>query len=332
MWYNISMSEHSLRQGPPGSGPLIGFQGYLARPFGGLLGSWSILCGVAASHHFHWQSEDLWTLALVWLLVEPGWGSLWRLTTGTDWFHRLAAGWPPAQPAAVVALPYSQPQATAGRLRRWLSRLLGWGHETFWPQAGPALLGLIGAAALVGVLAHLLPARFRPLQAILVATIGLGLIQRCRGRVPLAGAAFVPVALGWWAGHLAFSPLNWPSLALALAFALAVWGSLRLEAGLRGGLWLLNGGQVLAAALLIGLKQPLVAGAVGLLLLGQVALQLTLPPKTFERTPPERPPAPPRGQEPSLSVLSQGSERAVVSRRMRPWLMAAMIVTAWMVS
>ena len=304
LWYNAPMSEHSPRRGPSSSGRLIGFQGYLARPFGGLLGTWAVLCGMAASHRFRWQGEDLLTLALVWLLVEPGWGSLWSLTTGSDWFHRLAAGWPPSQPAAVAALPYSQPQAAAGRLRHWLSRLLGWGRETLWPQAGPSLLGLIGALVLIGALSRLLPTRFRPLQAILAAVIGLGLIQRCRGRAPLAGEAFVLVALTWWAGHLAFAPLNWPSLALALAFALAVWGSLRLEAGLRGGLWLLDGGQVLAAALLIGLKQPLAAGAVGLLLLGQGAWQLTLP---------------------------QGGEAGAVARRMRPWLMAAMAVAAWVV-
>lgn len=240
-------------------------------------------------------------LGLVLLLADLAWGSLWDLATGTEWFQILAEGWPPERPASLVALPYTQPNSPGGRLVRGLSRVLGWWRETFWPAAGPSLLGVLAALLLAVILTLLLPERLRPLNAMLAALIGLGLVQRCRGRAPLAADSFVQVALGWLAGYLVFAEVNWPSLTLALSFALAVWGSLRIERGLWGGLWLLDGGQVIAAALLIGLKQPLAAGAVGLLLVGQIAFQL---------------------------VLHPGGESAPITRRTWPWLMATMIVAA----
>jgi hypothetical protein len=134
-----------------------------------------------------------------------------------------------------------------------------------------------------------------------VALAGLGLVWRRHGREALAGAALVQVGLGWLAGHLAFAEPAWPSLLMALFFTTAVWGGLRLAGGLRGGLLLLNGGQAAAAALLVVQKQPLAAGAVGLLLLGQVAFQ------------------------PGLGL---GDDMARVFRRTWPWLLAAMLLSA----
>ena len=114
----------------------------------------------------------------------------------------------------------------------------------------------------------------------------------------------VRVGLAWLAGHLAFGPMSGPSLALALCFTLAAWGARRLAgspgAG-RAGLWLLNGGQALGFVLLAAVKQPLAAGALGLLLLGPVALQ------------------------PSLAA---GADPGRVVARTWPWLMAAMLLAA----
>jgi len=286
------------------SGRLIGLQGRLARPFWGVMGIWAALCGALASNRVGWQGDDLLTLALVLLLADLGWGSLWDLATSTDWFRIATEGWPPSHPASVATLPYTQPNSPGGRLARGLGQVRGWWRETFWPAAGPSLLGLLAAIVLTAVLTLLLPERLRPLNAMLVALIGLGLLQQRWGRAPLAGEAFVQVGLSWLAGHLAFAEMGWPSLALALAFVLAIWGCLRLARGLRGGLWLLNGGQVVGAALLAGLKQPLAAGAVGLLIFGQVALQL---------------------------VLNQDGDPAQIARRTWPWLMAAMLVAALVV-
>jgi hypothetical protein len=171
-------------------------------------------------------------------------------------------------------------------------------------------LGLLGAALLTVVLGVLLPERLLPLNAALVALIGLGIVQRLRGREALAAEALARVGLSWLAAHAVFVEMGTASLVLALAFALAAWGNLRMAAGLGRGLWLLNTGQVIAVIVLIWFKQPLVAGAAGLLFFGQLAMQASL--RTGE------------GADPVTS-----SRRAIVSRRAWPWLLALMLVAAW---
>jgi hypothetical protein len=266
-----------------------------------MLGLWSVLCGALASDQLRWQRDELLTLVLVLLLADLAWGNLWDLVAGYDWFGLLARGWPVRHTPQPAGLPYTLPHSPGGRIFGALARLGTWWRETFWPAGGPALLGVVAAAALAIVLNLLLPARLRLLNALLVALIGLGLVLRRRGKVPLGGTALVQVGLSWLAGHMVFSQLNAPSLALALAFTVAVWGALRVAERKRGALWLQNGGQVVAVALLVAVRQPLAAGAAGLLLLGQVALQ------------------------PSLHY---GGKADRIFRRGWPWLMAAMLLAA----
>jgi hypothetical protein len=285
---------------PSISGRLLGLQARVARPFWGVMGAWSVLCGALASKGLRAERDDLLVLALVLLLADVAWGTLWDLGAGTDWFGTLATAWPPKQSGGLRGLPYTQRRAPAGRLLQGLNRLLGWWRESFWPQAGGALLGLLAATLMAVVLSLLLPAALRPLNGLLLALVGLGVAARRRGRDLPAGEALAAVGLGWLAGHLAFAPPEGASALLALFLAAAAWGGLRLARGLRAALLLLDGGQLLVIALLVALKQPLPAGLLGLLLLGQVALQ------------------------PSLGSASP----AEVARRTWPWLMAAMLVAA----
>ena len=263
-----------------------------------------MVCGALASNGLRWQGGTLLDLVLALLLVELAWGSLWDLAVGTDWFGSLSPSRPPARPASLPSLPYTRPSSPGGRLARWLGRLAGWWREAFWPVAGAALLGLLAAGILTAALALLLPSRLRPLYAALLALTALGVIQRRRGREPLAGQALVRVGLSWLAGHALFADPGLASSILALSFALAAWGNLRLAAGLRRGLWLLNGGQAIAVVVLVGAQQPLAAGVAGLLLFGQVAMQ----PSLWSTTTPAH---------------------ATISTRMWPWLMAAMLVAGW---
>ncbi|MGQ9598090.1 MAG: hypothetical protein ACUVWZ_01605 [Anaerolineae bacterium] len=287
------------------SGRLIHLQGRLACPFWGVMGIWAVLCGTFASDHFAWEGRDLLTLAFVLILTDLAWGSLWELATGTDWFHPLAFGWPPKRPASLTVLPYTQPGSPGGVIFRWLNRWVGWWRECFWPELGSAFLGLIAAVLLTAVLTLLLPGRFRLLNAILVALVGVGIVFRRQGRRWLAGGAWVQTGLGWMAGHSAFAEMDVVSVALALTFAGVIWGSLRTAQRLPGGLWLQNGGQVIGVGLAVALKQPLAAGALGLCLLGQVAVQ---------------------------PVLRLGGHADQVFRRTWPWLMAAMLISAWAIS
>ena len=112
------------------------------------------------------------------------------------------------------------------------------------------------------------------------------------------------VGLSWLAAHAVFAEIGTASLVLALAFSLAAWGNLRLAAGLPRSLWPLNAGQVIVIAIFVMLKQPIVAGAAGLLFFGQLAMQ------------------------PSLRY-GEDAAHSIVSRRTWPWLMLLMLVAAW---
>jgi hypothetical protein len=109
------------------------------------------------------------------------------------------------------------------------------------------------------------------------------------------------VGLPWMAGHLAFTAWDLHSLILALAFSVAAWGALRLGSGLARGSWLMNTGLVASAVLLVAVRQPLAAGIVGLLLFGQMTVQL---------------------------ALRLGHRADVGARRTWPWLMLCMLVAA----
>ncbi len=271
-----------------------------------------MLCGALASNQLHWQSETLLNLVLVLLLAELAWGSLWDLAVGTDWVRLMVEGLSSVRPEALPSPPYTQPHAPAGRLVGALGRFVGWWRQAFWPSAGPALLGLLAAAILAAVLAWLLPDRLRPLYAALVALVGLGVIQRQRGREAKAGHALLRVGLSWLAGHAALASVEAASLLLALSFSLAAWGNMRVAAALPWGLGLLNAGQAVAAVILVVLRQPVVACVSGLLLFGQIAMQPSLR----------------YGKQTSGSA---GNERiyVIVARRTWPWLMAAMLLAAW---
>ena len=300
-------------------GRLFGLQGRLARPFWGVMGVWATACGAVASNQFHWAASDLLTLALVLILVDLAWGSLWDLVVGIDWRRLWAGRRRPAQPelfaarpAKLVGLPYTQPGSPGGRIFGGLSRFACRWREDFWPEAGPAVLGSLAAVAVAVVVSLLLPERLRVLNVALVALAGLGLIQRLQGRAPLAVQALVLVGLSWLAGHATFAQVSRPSLILVTAFTLATWGALRAAGGPRRGSWLLNGGQMLAVAIVAAMKQPLAAGLMGLLVFGQIALQ----------------PALSLGEGPALK---REQDLVRILRRSWPWLLATMIVAAWAV-
>ncbi len=269
----------------------------------GVTAAGATCCGALAANRLHWQGEDLLVLGLVLLLTVLAWGSLWNVGTGTLWFHSLARGRLPAHPVSLPALPYTLPGSPGGRLLRGLEGLVAWWRGAFWPAAGAAFAGLLTAAALTVLLSLLLPGWLRPLYAALVALVGLGIVQRQRGRDLLAGQSLLHVGLSWLAGHAAFARPGLASVSLALAFTVAVVGVLQVAQGLAGGFWLLNGAIGAVMVMLVALEHPLAAGVVGLILFGQVALQLSL-------------------------RVGDGVARVGFGRRTWPWLMAAMLTAA----
>ena len=265
--------HRSVEQAIPGR--LIGLQGRLARPFWGVMGIWAVLCGVFASNRFRWDGNDLLILALILLLTDLAWGSLWDLAVGTDWFHLLRRRPSPSPLVRPIALPYTQPGSPGGRLFLAMSRLAGWWRTVFWPAAGPAVLGFAAAAILALVLNLILPERIHPLNLAFAIILLSGITLGWRGRGLLAGQALVLVALSWLAGNVAFGDLSRTSAVLALCFAVAAWGALLFGDGRKVGPWLQDGAQFIVLVLLVLMQQPLAAGFLGLLLFAQIALQIS---------------------------------------------------------
>lgn len=285
------------------TGGLIWLQARVTDPdlIAWLVPGWAALCGVIASDGLggRWLR-----LALLILLVDGGWGTLWGALTNTDWLTplrrwRKASPWQACEP--VGALPYTLPHSPAGRAARWLGQLRNWWREELRPTHSAAVSAVIVALPVTLVLGMALGPRLLLLSLAALAVMQMGLVWKGdRAAFAPGWDAVVSVMLPWLAGHVAFGALTPRSIALATAFALAWGGSWRTES--LGGRLLTVGGQTLAAALLISAKQPLAAGASLLLLFPQMIL---------------------------LPWLRRGQSISWYVRHARPWLMAAMLIAAW---
>ena len=255
----------------PACGGLIRLRARLTH-LGTWLGpAWAVLCGVIASDGFDGQGAGWLRLALLILLVDGGWGTLWAALGATDWATPLRRwrNWHSGEP--VATLPYTLPGSSGERASRWLGDLRDFGREVLWPACGPALSAILVALPVTAVLGALLGIELMLLSAAALAVMQLGLVwEGGRGSVAPGWDAFVAVALPWLAGHVGFGPLTLRSTGLALLFALA-WGA-AWGTNLGWGQTLGIGAQFLAAALLVALRSPVAAGGLLLLLAPQLAL------------------------------------------------------------
>ena len=277
----------------PASGGLIRLQARLTNPIAWVGPTWAALCGIVASGGFVWQGKDWLRLALLILLVDGGWGTLWAAIASTDWATPLRRwrNWRFGEP--VAAPPYTLPDSTSDRTSHWLGQLRAWWRDVLWPTCGPALSAIAVALPVIVVLAALLGPELLLLSLAVLAVMQLGLAwEGCN--------AAVAVMLPWLAGHAAFDSLTPSSAGLALAFTLAWVGNRRADSVWRRALGVVA--QLLAAALLVALRQPLAAGGLSLLLVPQLAL---------------------------LPWLQRGQPASWYTRHARPWLMAAMLLAAW---
>jgi hypothetical protein len=297
-----SHAEHGSSLGSP-----IRFQVW---PRQGLLGpAWAAVCGALASGGLTLAIEPLLRLALLVFLVDVVWGGLWSALAATDWATPLGRwqNWHHGPPTNVV--PYATPDGPAAHLAHTWSHLRSWWTDLLRPTLGPTLAGLALSLPLALVIAAVLGAR--PLLLTLAAITLLQFVFARSGGdarpVPAPQACF-EIALPWLAGHVLFASPTAPSTLLALGYAFAYAGGLRMSQN-QTGLARWNLGQVVGLIVLVAWRQPLAAGIAGLLSLGQAASQ----PELFDAKTGE--------------VESTATDRFL--RFAQPWLMAAMLVAAW---
>jgi hypothetical protein len=263
--------------------------------------TWAALCGVAASGGFGWEGPQWLRLALLILLVDGGWGSLWTALAATDWATPLRRWreWDENQPTA--ALPYTLPDAPGGKLSHFVGKLRAWWSHILWPRCGSAILVIVIAVPTAALLATLLGAELVLLSVAALALIQLGVIwEGGSTTVPPGWDAVIAITLPWLAGHVAFGPITIPSAGLAFLFALA-WGKAwSVSSG--WGRTFTVGSQLLAMASLVILRRPLAAGVLFSVLVPQVTL---------------------------LPWVGRDYEPYWYVRHARPWLIAAMAAAAF---
>jgi hypothetical protein len=285
----------------PASGGLIRLQGRSADLVTRLGPAWATICGVIASGSFDWQGQHWLWLALLILLVDGGWGTLWTALGGTNWATSLRRwrNWRFGEPFVIP--PYTLPGSPGDRASRWLGQLRMWWRDIFWPTCGPAVLAIAIALPVTLVLGIFLGTEVVLLSAAALAMMQLGMAwEGGRGVIAPKWNAIISLSLPWLAGHATFGHITLQSAGLALAFALA-WGS-AWRAHLPWERALGIGTQLLGAMLLAILHNPLAAGGLLLLLTPQLML---------------------------LPWLQRGQSASWYTQHTRPWLMAAMLIAAW---
>jgi len=275
----------------------------VTRPLTWLGPAWAALCGAVASGWLTLSAENLLFLLVALFLADALWGTLWYLIAEGDWFVS-SARWPVQVPeASLAALPYSAPGSPSHRIFGRLGWTKTWWRAVFWPRLGTALLGLVVVLPLTLVLAIILGQRVIILTSAALAIMVLALLRARRHSAPPPSLrAILEMGFAWLAGHIAFGPLTLWSFLLAAFYTVAYHSCLELARNSeRRWLTLLKVSQAAAIALLIYLRQPVVAGVVGLLLLPQMLLQ---------------------------PFLGQGQVELWYLRRTGPFLMAGMLLAA----
>ena len=283
-------------------GPMMKLEVRVTRPLTWLGPAWAALCGAMASGWLTLSGENLLFLLIVLFLADALWGTLWHLIAERDWL--VSSNWPSqTQEASLTALPYTAPGSPSHRIFNRLGRKLAWWRAVFWPRQGPAFIGLVVALPLTLVLAIILGQRVIILTSAALAIMVLALLRaRRHSPPPLSLRAILEMGFAWLAGHIAFGPLTLWSFLLAAFYTVAYHSCLKLARNSgKPSLILLKVSQAAAIALLIFLRQPVVAGVMGLLLLPQMLLQ---------------------------PFLGQGQVELWYLRRTRPFLMAGMLLAA----
>jgi hypothetical protein len=295
LWYNRCVTSEFRESG------LIRLEARLGSTLAWVVPAWATLCGAVSSGRLALPGAS--ALFLVALLVEAGWGTMWGALASTNW-ATLLQGWRSWQGSDdAIALPYAKPDSPGHKLSHWFAQLRSWWRNDPDPaQRSSTWTVLIGAAASLAFAFAIGP------DILMVTLAGFALMQmavlldRGRGSSPAVWDAVLRLGLPWLAGHLTFGSLALPSITLAVVFSLAVSGTGIARRWWRYALWI--GGQILAFALLVYLRHPLVALLLALFLVPQWLLVVWIVPQEVDQ------------------------QQDKWARRAWPWLAAGMLVAA----
>jgi len=214
-------------------------------------GFWAFAAGLLAAGVLRRPGDLNWqALALLALLVDPLWGSIWRLAGG----RRALLTLPPLSSDRRLALPYLQAGSPA-------ARLLAGNHTDVWPSAlrvgVPAVVVALLVAALLGTYAVGLT-----LLVVVLAALGWTLRRTFGHGAPLL-QSMVAIGLPWalTLQQVQRGPgeFNWlPQLVLIGCWVLHQWGGLRNSEQSDGfGLLGLAAAEITLCVLLIVTQAPL---------------------------------------------------------------------------
>jgi len=187
---------------------------------------WSMVAGMLATGVLQSWAELNWqTLILVWLLVDPLWGALWRVAGGRR--HLLALKVEPTGDAAQPRLPYLHTDSPAAQLMRMD------GDSSIPYMVRVALPTLLIALVVSGAIG--LPALVATCLVALL-TVGGWTVRRALHMPPLLLHAAVTVLMPWLL-VLAQWSLNTDGTAWNASIGLAFFWTLHLWGAERASLW-----------------------------------------------------------------------------------------------
>ena len=296
----MGITSHDVQPSPSPVEPLLGWPLYPVGPLSWLAPLWAYLCGAAASGAWSWNSASLLRLLLGLLLAGPllvlTWAAVENLasygpagqpsldlkrahqTSGTGPrgddtascdgpASACLGGGPPGEPAADVSasLPYTLRGSASDRFTRWLSgvredwnRTQALRRRSFVQLAASALFALVVAAHLGGSSAAVTVTAFGVLCA-------LALFRRRWPRGAALSTA-LPLLAAWLLGHATFAVPSPASTATGAAFAVALSSGRISTRGAALAAWQVLA-QLIAAGLLVTVRQPIAASIVALLAL-----------------------------------------------------------------